>query len=175
MRNTLFFTNAQKILAFMAGPLKPEYTERDILSGVKVSRPGVNLGLKELMDAGLVSRVKKGGTYFYTVEKQEPVIKQLKTVITVITLRDIIVKLRGLSEKVILFGSASRGENTGDSDIDLFVVSQNIQAVEKIVSNEKINIQLIVKTPVRYAEQEKKEPDFSREVERGIILWQKTE
>ena len=175
MRNTLFFTNAQKILAFMSGSLKPEYTERDILSGVKVSRPGVNLGLKELMDAGLVTRVKKGGTYFYNVEKHEPVIRQLKTVLNVLMLKDVIAKLRGLSEKVILFGSASRGENTGDSDIDLFVVSQNTQAVGKIVNNRKLNIQLIVKTPVRYAEQEKKEPDFSREVERGIILWQKTE
>jgi len=175
MKNTLFFTNAQKILAFMAGPLKPEYTEREILSGLKVSRPGVNLGLKELMDVGLVSRVKKGGTYFYTVKKQEPVIKQLKTVLNVLRLRDVVAKMRVMSEKVILFGSASRGENTGDSDIDLFVVSQNTQVVEKIIKNTKLNIQLIVKTPVKYGEQEKKEPHFSREVERGIVLWQKTE
>jgi predicted nucleotidyltransferase len=76
--------------------------------------------------------------------------------------------------KIILYGSASRGENTKESDIDLFMVTNSPEQIRKIVEGNTVGkkIQLTLKTPLKYIEMEKTEPTFYREVERGIVLWE---
>ncbi len=90
------------------------------------------------------------------------------------SLEPLLKKMRNKSQKIILYGSSSRGENTKDSDIDLFVVTNSLQEVEKIVRNSSKGkiIQLIVRTPLKYIEMEKTDPIFYAEIERGIVLWE---
>ncbi|GAH53362.1 unnamed protein product, partial [marine sediment metagenome] len=70
--------------------------------------------------------------------------------------------------------SQSPGENTKDSDIDLFVVTNAFQEIEKIIKNSSKGkiIQLIARTPLKYIEMEKTDPIFYAEIERGIVLWE---
>ncbi len=175
MKNLLFFTNAQNILSEMAAGGASEYTERELLELSKVSRPGVNLGLRELMASGIVSRARKGGSYFYTLAHRDPAVRQLKVLLTVTRLKEVIEKLKGVSEKVILFGSASRGENAAGSDIDIFVVTNEPSESENILAGSGLRIQGITGSPAKYYMLGKKQPDFSKELERGIILWEKPE
>ena len=82
--------------------------------------------------------------------------------------------LKQKSSKIILYGSASRGEDTEDSDIDIFLVTNLTQEFEKLALGKHYHnkIQLIVRKPLKYLEMENTDPTFYREVERGIVLWE---
>jgi len=126
------------------------------------------------VSAEFIRREKRGKMYLYAVNFDHPIIKQLKVLKVIIFLDSLLKKIRNKSQKIILYGSSSRGENTKDSDIDLFVVTNSFQEVEKIVKNSSKGkiIQLIIRTPLKYVEMGKTDPTFYVEVERGIVLWE---
>jgi len=174
MGKILFTTNSQKILEFLIQTSGEEYLSREIQIAVKISKAGTNFALNDLVKAGFIRRKKRGKMYLYAINFDHPIIKQLKVLKVTIFLNPLLKKIRNKSQKIILYGSSSRGENTKDSDIDLFVVTNSLPEVEKIVKNSpkgKI-IQLIARTPLKYIEMEKTDPIFYAEIERGIVLWE---
>lgn len=174
MEKILFTTNSQKILEFLIQTSGEEYLSREIQIAVKTSKAGTNFALNDLVGAGFIKRKKRGKMYLYAVNFDHPIIKQLKVLKVIISLNPSLKKMRRKSQKIILYGSSSRGENTKDSDIDLFVVTNSLPEVEKIVKNSfkgKV-IQLITRTPLKYIEMEKTDPIFYTEIERGIVLWE---
>ena len=174
MKKTIFATNSQKILEFLIQAPGEEYLSREIQIAVKISKAGTNFALNDLVSAGFARRKKRGKMYLYAVNYGHPIIKQLKILKVIMFLDPLLKKIRNKSQKIILYGSSSRGENTKDSDIDLFVVTNSLQEVEKIVRNSSKGkiIQLIVRTPLKYIEMEKTDPIFYAEIERGIVLWE---
>ena len=174
MEKILFTTNPQKILEFLIQTSGEEYLSREIQIAVKISKAGTNFALNDLVNAGFVKRKKRGKMYLYAVNFEHPLIKQLKVLKVIISLNPLLKKIRNKSQKIILYGSSSRGENTKDSDIDLFVVTNSLPEVEKIIKNSSKGkiIQLIMRTPLKYIEMEKTDPIFYAEIERGIILWE---
>jgi predicted nucleotidyltransferase len=174
MKKILFTTNPQKILEFLIQTPGEEYLSREIQVATKISKAGTNFALNDLVSAGFIRRKKRGKMYLYTLNFGHPIIKHLKVLKVIIFLDSLLKKIRNKSQKIILYGSSSRGENTKDSDIDLFVVTNSFQEVEKVVKNSvkgKI-IQLIARTPLKYVEMEKTDPTFYIEIERGIVLWE---
>ena len=174
MKKIIFTTNPQKILEFLIQTPGEEYLSREIQIAVKISKAGTNFALNDLVKAGFIRRKKRGKMYLYAVNFDQPIIKQLKILKVIILLNPLLKKIRNKSQKIILYGSSSRGENTKDSDIDLFVVTNSLPEVEKIVRNSSKGkiIQLIVRTPLKYIEMEKTDPIFYAEIERGIVLWE---
>lgn len=174
MEKILFTTNSQKILEFLIQTPGEEYLSREIQIAVKISKAGTNFALNDLVSAGFVRRKKRGKMYLYAVNFDHPIIKQLKVLKVIIFLNPLLKKIRNKSQKIILYGSSSRGENTKDSDIDLFVVTNAFQEVEKIIKNSSKGkiIQLIARAPLKYIEMEKTDPIFYAEIERGIVLWE---
>lgn len=174
MEKILFSTNSQKILEFLIQDPGKEYLSREIQIVTKLSKAGTNFSLNDLVNTSFVKREKKGKIYLYKINFNHPVIKQLKVLRLIMSLDTLLKKLRGMSKKIILYGSSSRGENTRDSDIDLFVVTNAADEIEKILKNNSKNkaIQLIMRTPLKYIEMEKTNPTFYAEIERGIVLWE---
>ena len=173
--NSIFTaTNSQKILDFMVQNPGKEYLSREIQDATGVSKAGTNLALRDLVKAKFVKKQERGKVYLYSIDFNSPVIKQLKILKTVISLSLLIKKIQNQSKKVILYGSTSRGEDTKDSDIDLFVVTNMPQEVESIIKTETMakRIQLIMRTPLKYVEMETIDATFYNEVERGIVLWE---
>lgn len=87
--------------------------------------------------------------------------------------------LKNISNRIVLYGSCARGMDTSESDVDLFVLSDNKEEVLEVVSSfrfprgfEEVRIQLIIKSPVELLEATGAEQAFIEEVERGIILWE---
>lgn len=174
MKNILMATNSQKTLDFLLQNPGKEYLSREIQEATKVSKAGTNFALRDLVEAGAAKKEKRGKFYLYSVEPPHPVIKQLKVLKTVISLSPLIKKIKGCAKKVILYGSSSRGEDTADSDIDLFVVTNSLEKVESLIKN-KVGgkrIQLTMRTPLKYVEMETTDPVFNKEVEIGIVLWE---
>lgn len=169
-------TNPQKILDFLCDHQGEELTEKDIRKAAKISKSGTNYALRDLEKTAVLVRKGRGKIYFYSLGYKNPVVKQLKVLKTVVYIQPVINKLKELSSKVILFGSAARGEDVSNSDIDLFVISNNKkETIEEQISKLKIRrkLQLVVRTELAHTEFKIKDPVFYAQVQQGIILWQK--
>jgi len=93
---------------------------------------------------------------------------------TLVNLEPLMEKVKALSKKIVLYGSCSRGENTSESDIDLFMVTNNSNLIREAIKKNKKSerIKLIIRSLLEYIEMEKTDPTFFKEVELGITLWE---
>jgi len=174
MNNILFSTNTQKILDFLSADPGKQFVANEIQKATSASRAGVNVALRQLAIEKIVLREKKANIYLYCVEPGNPVIKQQKILRCTASLTSLVNKIKPCTEKVVLFGSCSRGENTPRSDIDILVISNEPENVKETISKVK-KVQMVIKTPVQYAELKKNDPVFYEEIIRGIVLWEKRE
>jgi predicted nucleotidyltransferase len=177
MNNTLTSTNAQRVLDFLIQNPGRQLLANEIERATKVSRAGVNFSLRKLAKEKLVIREKKAKIYLYSVDHTDPVIKQLKVLKTVSLLKPVLAKVKNFSQKMILFGSCARGENIPNSDIDLFILTNSQEEVRELIKKHSLNrkFQLVIRTPLKFAEMKNKEPVFFEEVSRGITLWEAKE
>ncbi|MDO8886207.1 nucleotidyltransferase domain-containing protein [Candidatus Oleimmundimicrobium sp.] len=175
VKEKLFFTNYHKILFFLISNPTYKYTEKEIKEATNVSRAGINFALKDLAEDNLVVVEKRGKMSFYTVDLKNPLIRQLKLIANLIILDPLLAKVKSVSQKVVLFGSAASGTNIEESDFDLFVLSNNPRKILDIVSDSQLaeKIQLIVKKPIDVPSLKKKDPIFYDEIERGLVLWER--
>jgi predicted nucleotidyltransferase len=172
----LFSTNSQKVLDFFLRHPGEEFLEREISAAVKISKSGTNYALRALADAGLIDRREKGKVFFCALNHKGPVVKQAKVLQAIMALNGLIEGLRNMASKVILFGSASRGEDIAESDIDLFIVTNNSpESINKICRAVRMDrkLQLVIRTETGYAELQQKDPFFYAQIEKGIVLWEK--
>lgn len=172
---TLFSTNSQKILLYLVSNPSKEQTEKEIQKATNISKAGVNFALKSLVRDGLVQVEKRGKMSFYSVDLGDPIIRQIKVIATLLALKPLVANLKDKSDKVVLFGSASTGTNIEESDIDLFILTNQPKEIQTIIKEFDFGnkIQAVVKKPMDYISLKKKDPLFYDEVSRGLILWQK--
>lgn len=172
MQNVIVATNSQKALDFLIKNPGKQFTANEVQRGVKISKAGINVALRKLVKEKLVFREKKDKIFLYRVDQDNPVIKQLKVLQTVMILQPLIIKIKDYSEKVVLFGSCARGEDLPDSDIDLFVLTNAREETKSILENFSLKkkLQPIIRSPLQFSEMETKEPVFFEEIVRGITL-----
>ncbi|PIU26621.1 nucleotidyltransferase domain-containing protein [Candidatus Aquicultor secundus] len=174
-RSRFFFTNYNKILAYLADHPSGEYTEKEIKEATGVSRAGANFALRELVEDGLAISQRRGRMAFYSVSLENPLIRQVKVLINLIKIDPLISDLKNISDKIILFGSSATGTNIEESDIDLFVLTNDppeaLSKASKFETAEKI--QTIARKPIDYITLKKKDPIFYEEISHGLTLWEK--
>ena len=149
--------------------------ESQIAKNSKVSTGATNQSLKKLLKRNMVLLEKKGNMNFYSLNIDNPLVRQFKISQTIALLNSLIHRLKSLAKIIILFGSCAEGADTQDSDIDIVVVSQSEQEARKIVKKEKITreIQALIFTTsdfMRLAENDK--PLYER-IQKGIVLWRR--
>ncbi|MBU1045825.1 nucleotidyltransferase domain-containing protein [Patescibacteria group bacterium] len=176
MKNIFFKTNAQKILRLLLEHPEELLLPSEIKKETKISRAGIHSALQELFKKGLIQRKQKGRAYIYQVQSELPALKQIKVLDSIMKLQPLVKKLNFSIEKIILFGSCSRGENIKESDIDLLIITHDKMAVkEKLDQFTKFYLKPIIKTPIEFMALEKKDPAFYTEINRGIILFEKNQ
>ena len=91
--------------------------------------------------------------------------------------KKLVQKLKAFSRKIVLFGSAARGEDYKDSDLDLLIVAKDPEAAQKAVSNFKPGrkIQPVIKTSVQLSQMETSSQEFLNEINSAIVLWEETD
>lgn len=173
--NKIFFTNYQKILKYFAIHPSGEYIEKDIQKATAISKAGVNFALRALSKDGLVERKKRGKLAFYSINLENPLIRQIKVLLNLIEIDPLIHSIKDLSDKITLFGSASTGTNIEESDIDLFVLANKPNEILEIINKSDLaeKVQAVIKKPIDYLPLKKKDPVFYEEVSRGILIWEK--
>lgn len=166
--------NNKKIINLLADYPQKQFFTKEIADQLKISLGGVHNSLKDLVKEEIVFKEEKGNMKFFQINAQNSLLKQLRTAFVVEKLSKIVKNLSNYSKKVILFGSASRGEYDQKSDVDLFILTNNISDIQKELKkyNKKILISPIIKTPNEWGEMEIQEPEFYNEVKKGIILYE---
>jgi predicted nucleotidyltransferase len=167
-------TNSLKVFSFLARNPSQEFLSSEIQAAVSVSRAGAYLALQDLLRERLVIKAEKGRFHLYSLNHDNPIVRQFKVFMNVILLEPLILKLQPHMVKMVLFGSASRGEDTASSDIDLFILSKVPETIREHLMSYKAErrLQSIVQAPAEWHEFRGREKEFFKEIEKGIILWE---
>lgn len=175
MNNILLSTVAQQAWDFLCRNPQQAFYSAELASQTGLSKGGVNQILRVMARQGLLKTEKKGRMIFYRVDARSPLVKQFKVLRNVTLVEELTRKIRFFCEKIVLFGSCARGEDTPESDIDIFIVSREKEQVRVLVpqGENQRKIQLVIKTPQELIVLDKKEPVFYQEIQRGIVLWEK--
>lgn len=178
-RSTNIFeaTNSLKILCFLAANPEKEFFGSEIQKALGISRMGVYLALEILQRQKLVIKYVKGKFLSYSVDYSNSIVKQFKILNNIVSLEKLLQSLRSISKQIVLYGSVGRGEDRVDSDIDLFILTVDLEAVKKKIPGFclKKRVQAVIKTPSEWIEFKDKEPVFYDEVSHGVVLWEAKE
>lgn len=168
-------------MSFLAKYSDLEFHEREIARRVGISFGSANKALNELSSSGILTRKRAGNMVFYRINPEEPILRPLKIFVTLAMLRPLIAKLRPSTSRITLFGSCAKGEDTAESDVDLFIVADNTRQAEQIIRKfsfpkgfEDVTIKPVILSTLDLLKSEKTEPEFLSLVNDGIVLWEWT-
>ena len=161
------------VLTFLARSTDSEYYVREIAGKVGGSAGGTHRVLKELGDMNLIVRRKSGKNVYYRVNSGAAAISFFKIFMNIIELEELICRIKPHSRKIVLFGSASRGEDTWNSDLDLLVITPFPDEVGELLRKEKISrtISPVILSSGELARLRERDRAFFDEIGKGIILW----
>jgi predicted nucleotidyltransferase len=167
-------SNVLIVLSFLAEHAGEEFLSSEIRQATKLSRAGVYLAGRDLVAKNLVSRIEKGRFHLYSVKPDHPIVRQFKILKNIAALESLLEKMRPAAQKIVLFGSAARGEDLASSDIDIFFLTLVPEKIRSLLASYTgaRKIQSIVLAPSEWSEFKDREPVFVEEIERGIALWE---
>jgi len=164
-----------KIIKFFILNPDKEFHIRQLSKLVKKSPTTISKYLKEQEKKGILKSDKKLNHLFFRANSEGKKFKLIKLNYNLWNLYetgliDFLIKEFNHPKTIVLFGSYSRGEDSSNSDIDLFIVSSlkkhpSLDKFEKKLNRE---IQLIVKSSEEVKKMKNKE--LLNNVINGIIL-----
>ena len=170
----LYSKTNMKLLTFLVRK-KNEMYEREISRSSGLSIGAVNQGLGELTGEEILSRKKKGRMYFYTVNHENPVVKQFKVFLTVFELSPLFRKIRDQSDRIVLYGSCAFGDDFEDSDIDILILTREKDIIKKKTNSFGAQLSRKISASIMNSSEwlttKKKDNVFYNEVNKGIELW----
>ena len=165
------------VLYFLLTNPMEQFHEREIVRRTEVSVGAVNQILRKLHEAGLVEKDRRGRINLYKANLKSPVARQFKVLFNVLTLNDLIGKIKQVSERIVLFGSCAKGTDVKDSDIDLFVLTSDAETVqhEIRVYEQKTDRRLspIIIDSNKLAKMKKRDKPLYERILEGITLWER--
>ena len=176
----IIVTSNQKVLSLLVKFSDQEFYERQVARRLGVSYGSANRALNELYSTEAVTRRREGKMYFYSINSSIAAVIEFKKMINLMLVEPLVEELKKMSSRIVLYGSCALGTDTSESDLDLFLVSNNKEGVSNVISNfkfprgyENIHIQSVIQTPVELLKKGELERTFMEEVERGIVLWER--
>jgi predicted nucleotidyltransferase len=165
---------SMQILIFLARHPDTEFYVREIATSIKKSVGGTHSTLKTLHTQDFVIARKSGKNLYYRINETNPGIRNFKIFMTTTELHPLINSLKKLSEKIILFGSTATGEDTAESDIDLFILTTEIQHVKEYLKKRHPGrrIQAIVVNAADFIKLKEHDKAFYQEINKGLVVWE---
>ncbi len=162
-----------KILTFLARNPEKQFYIREISKSINKSVGGAHKALKSLKKMDFVKENKSGKNVYYKINQDNPAVKNFKIFMTINELTPLVNQLKNISKKIILFGSCATGEDTDESDIDLFVLTNEKEKVNKKILKTNYNrkIQAVVVNAADLIKIKEKDKGFYQEINKGITLW----
>ena len=166
--------NIMRLLDFFISNPEKEFSQIKIKNKTNLSKATLTKWLRKLESEGSINVREEGVSKLYELNKNDLIIKYLKIINNIIKLKDIRKLNNKYNIKIYLYGSAARGEDTEDSDIDLLIIGKLkkeniINEINKI--SEKINkkIKIEIFTPLEWSNLSMKDRAFYERVEKDKI------
>jgi predicted nucleotidyltransferase len=163
----------KKIIQLLSDYPEQEFYGQEIANRLKCSKSSISGLLPPLLSKKMITKITKGRMGFYQINPANLAVKQFKIISALEIIKSISEKLKPFAKKAILFGLASRGEQTSGSDMDLLIISNKkeeaLSAINKFKN--KLNLQIIIKTPSEWSEMETLTPEFFQEIKNGITIF----
>lgn len=165
---------AFQTMLFLARNPDKEYYIREIATLLNKSVGGIHYSLQSLTQHHLVCQRKSGRNLYYRINQDNASIQPFKIFSTILELTPAIDEIKGLSSKIVLFGSCSTGNDTQNSDIDLFILSSQAENIKRILLNIKTprEIQATVISAHEFLSLKENDRGFFEEIKKGILLWE---
>jgi len=165
-----------KVLEFFFANSMKEFHEREIVRKAKISKGSANKILRHLGDLALLLREKKGRMVFYRLNVEEPFVKHLKILHNLWTLRKFVNENKERVKKIILFGSCAEGTDVRESDIDVFILTEEKKPIKESVSrfNQKSErkISPIILDVDEFIKMKREDRPLYERIDRGVVLWE---
>jgi predicted nucleotidyltransferase len=129
LSETLFGRTRGAVLAILYGHVGEGFYLRQLARRANIALGPVQREIRQLVDAGLVTRKTVGAQTLYSANQESPVFAEIKGLITkTVGMHDVLyAALHSLRKKINLafvYGSIARSGETERSDVDLMVVGR---------------------------------------------------
>lgn len=140
------YTRYRILQEFFNFPRK-DFQMREISRNTKIAQPSVMNHLKALVNERLIIKEKKGIYPSYRVDRENELFKIYKKTDLILRMQEMglidLINDSCMPDVIVLFGSASKGEDIEESDVDLYIQSPEkklkLEKYEKLL-NRKISL-----------------------------------
>jgi predicted nucleotidyltransferase len=131
LADALFSTTRQRVLAYLFGQPERSFFATELIRLASGGSGAVQRELARLADCGLVTVTRVGTQKHYQANPESPIYAELcgivrKTVGLAEPLREALAPLKERIKAAFVFGSVAKRSDTASSDIDVLVLSDNI-------------------------------------------------
>ncbi len=142
LAGALFTPVQQRVLGLLFGQPERRFRSGEIIRLAASGTGAVHRQLQRLAAVDLVEVTREGNQKHYRARRESPIFAELhgliaKTVGIVDPLRLALAPLAGKIELAFVFGSIAKGSDTAASDLDLLVVSEELEYAEVYQAVEK--------------------------------------
>jgi predicted nucleotidyltransferase len=152
-----------------------ELHEREVVRRAGISKGSANKILRKLSDIDVLDRDKRGRMVFYSLNMENAVTRQFKVLFNVYSLNELVNKIKQYCKKIILFGSCSEGTDTEESDVDLFILTNEKSRVNpKVNSYQKAGRRIapVIVNSNEFVELRRKDKPLYDRILKGMSLWE---
>jgi len=168
-------TFLEVLYLFHRDPMQ-ELHEREVVRRTGVSKGSANKILRKLSEVRILERNRRGRMVFYRLNPRSAVTRQLKVLFNVYFIDDLVESMKPDCKRVFLFGSCSEGTDVKDSDIDIFVLTNEKDKVKlKISAYQKKmerRIAPIIVNSNEFVKLRKEDKPLYERILKGITLWE---
>jgi len=162
-----------KILLFFISRPSVKLSQTQLRQRTKISKATLVNWARLLVRNNFLLEERIGATKLYSLNSKSPVVRQLKILNTLMQLNVAQIKKKFQCE-IYLYGSAARGEDVEESDIDLLVIGklkkeQIISEIDKISNRIGRIVKVQIFNQVEWSMLASKDPAFYERVEKDKI------
>lgn len=172
-----YTTVTLKVLEYLGRDPAGAHHVREVAEEAGVSVGAASITLRALLGQRLVKADEKGGSKFYSIDLSNAAAREFKILFNVLGLKDLVDALKEYADRVVLFGSSAEGLDEKDSDIDLYVLAQNRNAVKEVLRRFQKKLVRTLSPIIVDAEGQmrlrKGDRPLFEEISRGKVLWQR--
>jgi predicted nucleotidyltransferase len=172
--NAIFSKSGLRLLQIFLYKPRHEMHQADVIKATGLSRMTVMKLLKAFREAGILRCYKKGDLSLYFIDEANPVAKQVKILLNVSAIYERFKDLQSEDVEIYLFGSAARGDDHENSDIDLLVITDKqkeavLDRIEEFAREYGREINPVVYTFMQFSLLPKTDKAFYNSIEKDMI------
>lgn len=127
-------TPAFATLTFLGRHYRNSYYVRELAKILSISTGSASSQLGALEASGLVTSEQKGRTLLFRANISHPLVREVKIFASLLELSEMIAAGSDGIVRMILFGSCATGEDTAESDIDLYMETTDHKKAKALLS-----------------------------------------